>query len=130
MNETPFEQFGNHCKENEKNALIYYTAYCLYQKRLHAAIEAHRNKSDESPDVNDIRTTLLAGNGINTFVDRAESIVGQAQQEVSRRFRWKEFLISACASAFGNLIYFILIILLYIFAKDQITSWFKQLLEN
>ena len=123
---TPFEIITDHCKANQKNTCIRDLAYSIYRQQFESLTR------DASLDSNAIQATLLSAGNLNAHVRSAEdSLRTQFDEDlkpIKAKAKRESFLFSVSAGVIGNLAYSLVLILVFIIAKDQLTSWLTGLL--
>jgi hypothetical protein len=125
---TPYETIDNYCKQNKKNNCIRDLAYSIYTQQS--------DLLSKDPDLTTtaIQTMLLTDASLLAHVRSAEdALASQVESEISRirkELRTKSFGMSVLSGVTGNILYSLLLVIIFVLAKDQISTWLSTLSAN
>lgn len=122
---TPYEKIDSFCKQNKKNNCIRDLAYSIYTQ------QSDLLSKDPSLTPTVIQTILLTDASLLAHVRSAEdSLSSQVESEITRIRRElgaKSFGMSVLAGVTGNIVYSLLLVVIFFVAKDQISTWLSTL---
>ncbi|MBD8741362.1 hypothetical protein IFR41_17685 [Pseudomonas fluorescens] len=123
---TPFEVITEHCQQNQKNTCVRDLAYSIYRQQFESLTK------DATLDAVAIQATLLSAGNLTAHVRSAEeSLRTQFDEElkpIQAKATRDSFWFSVLTGVTGNIAYSILLIVIFIIAKDQLSSWLTGLL--
>jgi hypothetical protein len=128
---TPFEIVTDHCREQQKNACVRDLAYSIYRQQY----ESLTKDIDSDPkSIEAVQKTLLSPGNLVAHVRSAEDMLQKQFEEDLKPIRAKaakdSFWISVISGIVGNILYSLLLIVIFIVAKDQLASWLSSLVQT
>ena len=133
---TAFQRIKALCKDEGQSEAISYIAHAIFQEHLENTIADRKAAGTNltSNDEENIRETLLTKQSIANHMRLAEEVLREETEKATKPFKRKEtfgtFGMSVLTNIVGNLIYALVVILLFIVAKDQIASWLTSLTQS
>ena len=122
---TPYETIDAYCKQNKKNNCVRDLAYSIYMQ------QSDLLSQDPSLTPAAIQTILLTDANLLAHVRSAEdALSAQVENEVKRirkELGTKSFGMSIVSGVVGNIVYSLLLVVIFILAKDQISTWLSSL---
>lgn len=125
---TPYEAIDSYCKQNKKNNCIRDLAYSVYTQQ--------RDLLSQDPTLTPaaIQTMLLTDASLLAHVRSAEdALSAQVENEVKRirkELGTKSFGMSIVSGVVGNIVYSLLLVIIFVLAKDQISTWLSSLASS
>ena len=127
--ESPFQRVERYCRDQRKSIAVRNIAYATFQQQFEEFVEDKirgHNPPDEA-QLETIRETLLSDKSIASHVRLAEEILSDATREAFKPFQRREniktFWLSAATGIVANVIYSILLIIVFVIAREQIATW-------
>jgi len=130
---TPFETIADHCVRNNKSDCVRDLAFSIYQQQFES-LTLGKTPPLDTAAVQATEQTLLAPGSLIAHTRAAEEILrkqfeGEANQLQSKMKR-DAFWFSVGTGIVGNIIYSLLLIILFVVAKDQLSSWLSSLVQD
>lgn len=130
---TPFDAIAEYCVKNNKSDCVRDLAYSVYRQQFESLTVDKTPPLDEAA-VQATEKTLLAPGSLIAHTRAAEEILkkqfeGEARQLQSKMKR-DSFWFAVLTGVVGNIIYSLLLIVLFIVAKDQLSSWLSSLVHE
>ena len=132
---TAYQRIQAICQRDGKSQAITYVAYSRYQEHLENTITDRQDAgvSLTPGDEEQIRETLLTEQSVASHIRLAEEVLREETEKATESIRRRETLgtfgMAILTNIAGNLIYALLLILLFIIARDQIASWLSSLAQ-
>lgn len=124
---TAFEIITEYCQTHEKNSCIRDLAFSIYQQQYESLINETNDKNSNDA----IRKTLLSNGNLLAHVRTAEDmLIKQFEADlkpIQARAAKDVFWMSVVSGIVGNILYSLLLIIVFVIAKDQISSWLSSL---
>ncbi|TDK53837.1 hypothetical protein [Pseudomonas moraviensis] len=125
---TPFEIIEQYCTRNRKSTCtrdLAYSVYCLQYETL---------AKDPTLTPAAINTILLSDTSVIAHVRSAEDTLSKHVEDELKRLKKelgaKSFGMSIVSGVVGNLVYSLLLVLVFVLAKDQIASWLSSVSQG
>ena len=130
---TPFEVIADHCVRNNKSDCVRDLAFSVYRQQFES-LTLNKNPPLDVAAVQATEQTLLAPGSLIAHTRAAEEILrkqfeGEAQQ-IQTKMKRDSFWFAVSTGIVGNIIYSLLLIVLFIVAKDQLSSWLSSLVQD
>lgn len=130
---TPFEMIADHCVRNNKSDCVRDLAFSIYRQQFES-LTLGKNPPLDAAAVQATEQTLLAPGSLIAHTRSAEEILrkqfeGEASQLQSKMKR-DAFWYAVGTGIVGNIIYSLLLIVLFAVAKDQLSSWLSSLVQD
>lgn len=132
MDSKSFQAVDDYCKDLRKAPIIAYLAHAYNEEQFRELVEQKQKAGTAlaAADIHIIVETLSAKRNIEANVRRAEQslddAIRQGMQPYLKNQETKAFWISVGGNVLASFIYSILLIVVFIVAKDQITSWLQS----
>jgi hypothetical protein len=124
----PYETIDNYCKQNKKNNCIRDLAYSIYTQ------QSDLLSQDLTLTSAAIQKMLLTDASLLAHVRSAEdALSSQVESEITRirkELGTKSFGMSVLSGVTGNILYSLLLVIIFVLAKDQISTWLSTLSAN
>ena len=127
---TPFQIIDTHCETNHKSTVVRNIAFGVYEQQLQELVADKTEENGQPPTDDELRTmkeTLLSRNSLTSHVRLAEDMFAEQSKlhmkPLLKKHGSKEFWKGVGASIVANIIYSILLLVLFMVAQDQISSW-------
>lgn len=131
MTKTPFEIITEYSQQQEKNSCIRDLAFSIYRQQFEALTKDH---AMDQTSIDAIQKTLLSVGNLVAHVRSAEEILRKQFEDdlkpIKAQAAKDSFWFSVITGIVSNIIYSLLIIILFIVAKDQLSSWLSNLVQN
>jgi len=137
MNKSTYDKINEYCTEKYKGVLVQAERDFVLRKFLdsyYEAIEKYKELHDMEPPLNEEQTiinSLLNENTLTSYVDSAKKYYEEFESTIENNIKKKQdkpmFWKSIASSVLANLIYSIILIIIFFVAKDQIATWLMQL---
>ncbi|TQK45789.1 hypothetical protein FB479_113179 [Brevibacillus sp. AG162] len=100
-----------------------------YISSIESKIQANNNQPLTQNQLDDIRDTLLNNSNMENYVIAARDYYQKLEEKYYQDFKKKNngFWLTVGVNLISNFIYSFLIIILFIVARDQISSWISSL---
>lgn len=122
---TPYETIDGYCKQNKKNNCIRDLAYSIYTQQTDLLSQ------DPTLTPAAIQTMLLTDASLLAHVRSAEdALSAQVENElkqIRKELGTKSFGMSVLSGVVGNVVYSLLLVIIFVLAKDQISTWLSSL---
>ena len=122
---TPYETIDTYCKHNKKNNCVRDLAYSIYTQ------QSDLLSQDPTLTPAAIQTMLLTDASLLAHIRSAEdALSAQIENEIKRirkELGIKSFGMSIVSGVVGNIVYSLLLVIIFILAKDQIATWLASL---
>jgi len=122
---TPYETIDGYCKKNKKNNCIRDLAYSIYTQQADLLSQEPTLSSAA------IQTMLLTDASLLAHVRSAEdALSAQVENElkqIRKELGTKSFGMSVLSGVVGNVVYSLLLVIIFVLAKDQISTWLSSL---
>lgn len=122
---TPYETIDAYCKQNKKNNCVRDLAYSIYTQ------QSDLLSQDPLLTPAAIQTMLLTDASLLAHVRSAEdALSAQVENEIKRirkELGTKSFGMSIVSGVVGNIVYSLLLVVIFILAKDQISTWLSSI---
>lgn len=139
MNKAAYDKINEYCSSRCKDVLAQAERdYVLrqfmdsYFQALQRFCEEH-NTAPSPDDEQNILNSLLNDSTLHSYVISAQKSYGDFKAEIEKDYAKKtkpaSFWASIGTSIFANLLYSIILILIFWVAKDQIATWLTQLAQ-
>lgn len=131
MTKTPFEIITEYSQQQEKNSCIRDLAFSIYRQQFEALT---KDPAIDQTSIDAIQKTLLSAGNLVAHVRSAEEILRKQFEDDLKPIKAQAtrdlFWFSVITGIVSNIIYSLLIIVLFIVAKDQLSSWLSNLVQN
>lgn len=137
MNKATYDQINDYCTTKYDGVLVQAERDYVLRKFLDSYYEAVRkykdlHQIDPPPEEEQtIINSLLNESTLISYVDSAKNYYEKFRANIENDFKKKqdkpEFWKSVLSSILANLIYSIILIIIFFVAKDQIATWLTQL---
>ncbi len=137
MNKSTYDKINEFCTEKTDGVLIQAERDYVLRKFLdsyYAAISTYFESHNSYPSTKDEQTivdSLLNKDNLTNYVDSAKIYYDKFKNNIENEFRKKQdkpaFWKSVFISIFANLIYSLILFIVFLVAKDQIATWLMQL---
>ncbi|MER0336177.1 hypothetical protein ABRZ81_23485 [Vibrio vulnificus] len=128
---TPFVVITEHCNKQDKNNVVRDLAYSIYRQQYESLTKD--NPSDTN-SIGAINKTLLSEGNLVAHVRSAEDLLKRQFKSELEPLQAKatkdSFWLSVASSIVGNVLYSLLLIIVFVIAKDQLGTWLQSLLEQ
>lgn len=125
-----FEIITEYCQTHEKNGCVRDLAFSIYQQQYESLINETNDPNSNEP----IRKTLLSPGNLLAHVRTAEDMLIKQFEEDLKPIQAKaakdSFWMSVISGIVGNILYSLFLIIIFVVAKDQISSWLSSLAPN
>ncbi|WP_128326240.1 hypothetical protein [Pseudomonas alkylphenolica] len=122
---TPYEIIEQHCTKNKINACARDLAFSVYSQQYETLAQ------DPNLTPAAINTILLSNPSLAAHVRAAEDTLSKYVEgelkSLKRELGAKSFGWSILSGVFGNILYSLLLIVIFILAKDQIATWLSSI---
>lgn len=130
---TPFEVIAEYCVKNNKTDCVRDLAYSVYRQQFESLV-ADKTPPLDAAAVQATEKTLLAPGSLVAHTRAAEEILkkqfeGDAEK-LHSKMRRESFWFAVFTGVVGNIIYSLLLIVLFVVAKDQLSSWMSSLIQD
>lgn len=130
---TPFEVIADHCVRNHKSDCVRDLAFSVYRQQFES-LTFNKTPALDAAAVQATEQTLLSPGSLIAHTRAAEEILrkqfeGEAQQ-IQSKMKRDSFWFSVGTGIVGNIIYSLLLIILFVVAKDQLSSWLSSLVQD
>lgn len=130
---TPFEIIADYCVRNNKNDCVRDLAYSVFRQQFES-LTVNRNPQPDAAAIHATEQTLLAPGSLLAHTRAAEEMLKQQFAEETAKLasgmKRESFLYAVTTGVVGNIIYSLLLIVLFIVAKDQLSSWLSSLVQD
>ena len=137
MDKTAYDRINEYCTSKSDGVLVQAERDYVLRKFLesyYAAIERYKKEHNTDPPAEEEKTiinSLLNDTTMRSFIDSAKiyydkyktNIENDLQKRLDKTGFWK----SVGSSILANLLYSIILIIIFFVAKDQIGTWLTQL---
>lgn len=127
---TPFEIIADYCQQQRKNTCVRDLAYSIYRQQFESLT---KDSASDQTSIDAIQKTLLSAGNLVAHVRSAEESLRQQFEEELEPLRAKStrdsFWFAVMSGVIGNIIYSLLLIILFVIAKDQLSSWLTSLVQ-
>lgn len=128
---TPFEIIGEYCQQQDKNSCVRDLAFSIYRQQFESLT---KDPNIDKTSVDAIQKTLLSAGNLVAHVRSAEEILRKQFEDdlkpIKAQASRDTFWFAVLTGIVSNIIYSLLIIILFIVAKDQLSSWLSSLVQN
>ncbi|MGY2142201.1 hypothetical protein ACW9I5_05905 [Pseudomonas azotoformans] len=122
---TPYETIEQHCTKNKINSCTRDLAFSVYCQQYETLAK------DPTLTATAINTILLSSASVNAHVRAAEDALSKHVESelknLKKELATKSFGWSILSGIVGNVLYSLLLILIFILAKDQIGTWLSSI---
>jgi len=126
-----FEVISDYCQEHQKSACIRDLSFSIYRQQFESLI---RDSETDPKTIEATHRTLLSSGSLAGHVRSAEELLRKQFEDDLKPLRRQQqrdsFWFAVITGIVGNIIYSLLLITLFIVAKDQLTSWLSSLLHS
>lgn len=140
MDKETYEYIIDYCVKEYKEVLSPFEHNYVLRKFLesyYSAINKYKEQNNgqepSSADEKTILSSLMNENTMNSFIDSAKSYYNEYTTSIYNEYQKKanksSFLLSIGTSVLANFIYSIILVIVFIVAKDQIATWLTSLLK-
>jgi len=127
---TPFDVISDYCNAQDKNTVIRDLAYSIYRQQFESL---SKDANGDQTSISAIQKTLLSQGNLVAHVRTAEDMLNRQFQSELKPIHSKaakvSFWMSVGSGIVGNILYSLLLILIFVVAKDQLSSWLSTLIE-
>jgi len=127
---TPFETISDYCARQRKNECVRDLAYSIYRQQFES-LTKDKNPTADAATISATETTLLSPGSLLAHVRSAEETLRKQFEDELKPIRQHatkdSFWFAVLTGIVGNIIYSILLIVLFVVAKDQLSSWLSSL---
>lgn len=138
MNKTTYDMINEYCTTRYEGVLVQAERDYVLRKFLDSYIEAvekykseHNSADPTAAEEQTIVNSLLNESTMKSYIDSAKGYYEKFQSNIENEVKKKQsapaFWRSVFTSVLANLIYSIILIIIFFVAKDQITTWLTQL---
>lgn len=128
---TPFQVISEYCEEQEKNDCVRDLAYSIYRQQYESLTQG---QNVDAAAIAATERTLLSPGSLLAHVRSAEEVLRKQFDDELKPFKARatreSFWFAVFTGIVGNIIYSLLLIILFVVAKDQLSGWLSSLLEN
>ncbi|MEZ9083934.1 hypothetical protein [Vibrio harveyi] len=128
---TPFTVITDYCNAQDKSSVVRDLAYSIYRQQYESL--TNDSQGDENSIIA-IKKTLLSEGNLVAHVRSAEDLLKRQFKSELEPLQAKatkdSFWLSVGSSIVGNILYSLLLIILFVIAKDQLGTWLQSLLEQ
>ncbi|GLH47069.1 hypothetical protein [Pseudomonas lactis] len=121
---TPYETIEQYCTANRKGTCTRDLAYSVYCQQYETLAK------DPTLNAVAINTILLSNTSVIAHVRSAEDTLSKHVEDelktIKKELSTKSFGMSIVSGVVGNLVYSLLLFLVFVLAKDQIASWLSS----
>jgi hypothetical protein len=130
---TPFEVVTDYCGKQKKSDCVRDLAYSIYRQQFES-LTVNKNPSADAATIAATEATLLSPGSLLAHIRSAEEAL-KAQFEddlkpIRRRDVNDSFWFAVATGIIANIIYSLVIIVMFVVAKDQIASWLSNLKQE
>jgi len=122
---TAFERISKYCADNGKSIFVRNVAFSIFQEKLEQG-----KITSPSLHIDSLADALLADASMFSHVMHAETMIGeQIKEDVAKGRRkdgFRSFCVSIASGVAGNFAYSLLLVLVFVLARDQIRSWLND----
>jgi hypothetical protein len=127
---TPFETIADHCIRNNKSDCIRDLAFSIYQQQFESLTVGKAPPLDQAA-LQATEKTLLSPGSLIAHTRAAEEILKKQLEgeitQIQARQKRDSFWYSVLTGIAANILYSLLLIVLFVVAKDQISTWLNSL---
>lgn len=127
----PFEVIAEYCQQQQKNTCIRDLAYSIYRQQYESLT---KDGTTDQTSIDAIQKTLLSQGNLVAHVRSAEETLKKQFEEDIKPIQAKStkdsFWFAVLTGVVGNIIYSLVLIVLFIVAKDQLSSWLTSLVQS
>ena len=128
---TPFEVISDYCKAEEKNTVVRDLAYSIYRQQYESLT---KDAGTNQTSIDAIQKTLLSKGNLVAHVRSAEDVLKRQFQNDLKPIQSKatkdSFWLSVGSGIVSNILYSLLLIIIFVIAKDQLGTWLSALIEQ
>lgn len=128
---TPFEFISEYCNDQEKNTVVRDLAYSIYRQQFESLT---KDANGDQTSISAIQKTLLSRGNLVAHVRTAEDMLDRQFQSELKPIHSKaakdSFWLSVGSGVVSNILYSLLLIIIFVIAKDQLSSWLSTLIET
>lgn len=128
---TPFEIIEEYCVSQRKNDCVRDLAYSIYRQQFELLIK-DKNPTTDAATIAATEQTLLSQGSLRAHIRAAEEVLRKQFEDelkpIKEHAAKDSFLFAVFTGIVGNIIYSLLLIILFIVAKDQLSSWLSSLI--
>lgn len=128
---TPFQTISEYCATQKKNNCVRDLAYSTYRQQFEALTD---DPATDAATRAATEKTLLAPGSLLAHVRSAEEILRRQFEDDLKPIRAQaakdSFWFAVVTGIVGNIIYSLLLIVLFIVAKDQLSTWLSSLVQE
>lgn len=129
-NKTPFEVMSEYCNDQDKNTVVRDLAYSIYRQQFESL---SKDANGDQTSIDAIQKTLLSQGNLVAHVRSAEDMLDRQFQNELKPIQSKStkdsFWLSVGGGIVSNILYSLLLIIIFVIAKDQLSSWLSTLIE-
>lgn len=129
--ETPFEVISEYCNSEDKNTVVRDLAYSIYRQQFE---DLSKDANGDQTSIDAIQKTLLSQGNLVAHVRTAEDMLSRQFQSELKPIQSKatkdSFWFSVGSGVVSNILYSLLLIIVFVIAKDQLSSWLSTLIET
>lgn len=126
-----FEVISEFCNDQDKNTCIRDLAYSIYRQQFESLT---KDSGDDQTSIDAIQKTLISDGNLAAHVRTAEDILKRQFQAELKPIQSKatkdSFWLSVGSGIVSNILYSLLLIILFVIAKDQLATWLATLIEQ
>lgn len=137
MNKSTYDKINEYCTTRYEGVLVQAERDFILRRFLdsyYQAIETHTQEHNAVPTEAEeqmIVNSLLNDSTMQSYIDSAKvyfrDLSTNIENDYKRRQNAPSFWVNVGISIVANIIYSLFLIIIFIVAKDQITSWLSQL---
>lgn len=137
MDKSAYDRINEFCTSQKDIVLLQPERDYVLRKFLdsyYTAMENHKTQTGNEPtqeEIQTILTSLLNKNTLSSYVDSAnkyyKDFIENKENDFKKQHNRSSFWKNVLGSVLANLLYSIILIIIFYVAKDQISSWLTQL---
>jgi hypothetical protein len=128
---SPYEIIDDYCQQQQKNACVRDLAFSIYRQQFESLT---KDSNTNQMIIDATEKTLLSPGSLVAHVRSAEELLRKQFEDdlkpIKSRDRRDSFWFAVVTGIVSNIIYSLLLIILFIVAKDQLATWLSSLIAN
>lgn len=132
-NPTPFDVITDYCVKLKKNDCVRDLAFSIFRQQFESLTQ-NKTPPADAATIAATEQTLLSSGSLLAHVRSAEEILRKQFEDdlkpIKAHATKDSFWFAVLTGIVGNIIYSLLLIILFIVAKDQLSSWLSSLVSE
>lgn len=128
---TPFEVIDEYCQKQRKNGCVRDLAFSIYRQQFESLT---KDSGGDQKSIDATQKTLLSPGSLVAHVRSAEELLRKQFEDdlkpIQRRDKRSSFWFAVFTGVFGNIVYSLIIIVLFVVAQDQLSTWLSSLVQK